>query len=205
MLLGLTGGYCAGKNRVAEMLTERGFLCFDIDKLGHEALGQADVVQALADRFGTGILDASGALNRKALGAILFADPAALAWEEALVHPAVGRIFKPRLERALAEGQDVCINAALLYRMPTEMARCDAIIEVHAPLPVRIRRGTARDGLAPDAIRDRVLRQEPFWEHRKDYAGLLISIDNDADETALAQKIDAALAQIRIGVPKESR
>lgn len=203
MLLGLTGGYCAGKNAVAAILEERGFFCFDIDKLGHEAL--ADVAAALADRFGTGILDEDGRLNRKALGAVIFADPDALAWVEDLVHPAVYRILRPRLEAALAEGRDVCINAALLYRMTKEVSRCDAVIEVEAPLDVRIRRGMERDGLSPEAIRDRVRRQEPFWERRKEYPGLVVFILNDSDVASLSRQVDAALRRIRGASPQASR
>jgi len=211
MLLGLTGGYCAGKNVAAGMLGSRGFLCFDLDKLGHKVLEQDEVVSALVGRFGDGILDAERKLDRKALGARVFTDAEALAWEEGIVHPAVYLLLRPRMEAALAEGRDVCLNAALLYRMP-EASRCDAILEVKAPLLIRVRRGRARDGLSALAILNRVRRQRSFWTLRKNYPGLILNLRNKGDEAALAKNLDRALKRIRgfcsqgsANIPEHSR
>lgn len=166
MLVGLTGGYCAGKNTVAALLEDRGFLCFDLDKLGHEALGLEETQEAIAWRFGPGALGEDGYLDRRALGRLVFQDPEGLADLEAIIHPAVYRLLRPRLAAALAEGRKVCLNAALLYRMP-EAAKCDFVIEVVAPLGARIRRGRRRDGLDTRAILARIRSQRPLWRLRR--------------------------------------
>ncbi|MDA8411300.1 MAG: dephospho-CoA kinase, partial [Treponema sp.] len=93
ILIGLTGGYCAGKNTVAEMLERRGWTSIDVDRLGHQALEIArDEVVGRFDaetreRFGRGLIDAEGRLDRKLLGAIVFSDPRKLAAHEAIIHP----------------------------------------------------------------------------------------------------------------------
>lgn len=166
MLVGLTGGYCAGKNTVAALLEARGFLCFDLDKLGHEALGLEETQEAIAWRFGPGALAGDGFLDRRALGRLVFQDPEGLADLEAIIHPAVYRLLRPRLASALAEGRKVCLNAALLYRMP-QSRDCDLVIEVTAPLCARIRRGKARDGLDRRAILARIQSQRPLWKLRR--------------------------------------
>ena len=197
MLIGLTGGYCAGKNAVAEILEKKGFLCFDLDKLGHEALGEADVVAALVGRFGEGILDSGGALDRRALGAIVFEDPAALAWEEGIVHPAVYRLLRPRMEAALAEGRDVCLNAALLYRMP-EAASCEAIIEVTAPLYTRVIRGCARDGLGIRAVLARIWRQRSFWKKRGRLGVPIVRFPNGGRREELEAGVERMLKKLQL-------
>jgi dephospho-CoA kinase len=197
MLLGLTGGYCAGKNAVAEILEKKGFICFDLDKLGHEALGEAEVLAALVDRFGEGILDSGGALDRRALGEIVFEDPEALAWEEGIVHPAVYRLLRPRMEAALAAGRDVCLNAALLYRMP-EAARCQAIIEVRAPLYMRVIRGCARDSLGIRAVLARIWRQRSFWKKRGRLGVPVMRFVNGGRRDELELGVERALEKLQL-------
>lgn len=197
MLLGLTGGYCAGKNAVAEILEKKGFLCFDLDKLGHKALEEREVVTALVGRFGAGILDSSGALDRRALGAIVFEDPEALAWEEGIVHPAVYRLLRPPMEAALKEGRDVCLNAALLYRMP-EAERCDAIIEVAAPLYMRVIRGCARDDIGLRAVLARIWRQRSFWKKRNRLEAPVMRFVNGGRRDELEAGVERTLEKIQL-------
>lgn len=195
MVLGLTGGYCAGKNAVASMLEERGFLCIDIDKLGHEALSLEESMEAIAWRFGPSVLRADGSLDRKALGALVFDDEEGLADLEAIVHPAVYRLLRPRLDAALEAGREVCVNAALLYRMP-DVSRCDAIIEVDAPLRVRVARGEARDGISAREIKARIRRQEGLWRLRKASGRPVYHLGNDGNMEILAARLEDILAAL---------
>ena len=75
-IIGLTGGYCAGKNEAALCIEESGFRVIDVDKLGHKALELK--TEALVRAFGRGILNPRGEIDRRALGAIVFADPETL-------------------------------------------------------------------------------------------------------------------------------
>src|SRR5688500_16531295 len=90
-IIGLTGNIACGKSTVLDMLRERGAQVLDADRVTHElqAPGQP-VYHAIVAEFGPGILSApAGAIDRRALGAIVFTDPAALRRLEQIVHPAV--------------------------------------------------------------------------------------------------------------------
>lgn len=192
MLIGLTGGYCAGKNAAAALLEERGFLCFDLDKLGHEALGLVETMEAIAWRFGPGALGPDGLLDRKALGIIAFNDPEGLADLEAIVHPAVYRLLRPRVAAALGEGRDVCLNAALLYRMP-DTANCDFVIEVRAPLLIRVIRGCARDELRIRDVLARIRNQRDFWKKRHASGRPVFYLMNKGDREELRKNLENLL------------
>jgi dephospho-CoA kinase len=165
MLIGLTGGYCAGKNSVAAILAREGWACIDVDALGHEAIDMA--ADAILERFGAAVLNREGRVDRRALARIVFSDASALADQEAIVHPVAIRLMLERIaaatEAARASGAEprVCVNAALLHRADI-IPSCDAVIEVRAPLLLRIARGMRRDGAgALPAVR-RITRQRGF-------------------------------------------
>jgi dephospho-CoA kinase len=157
MLIGLTGRYCAGKNHVAAILAARGFQVLDVDKLGHRAIEEER--DAIIARFGTGILRADGAIDRKKLGELVFPNPSELAALEAIVHPAANRL----IEQWAAErsGADLVINAALLHRS-TLLSRFDCILMVVAPMPTRFLRAMRRDKLPVSAVIKRFRSQKNF-------------------------------------------
>jgi dephospho-CoA kinase len=120
MVIGLTGGYCAGKNAVAELLERRGWTCIDADALGHEAVDMAR--DEIVGRFGAAALGPGGRVDRRELARVVFADPDALADQEAIIHPIAIRLMEERIAAAEAAARAggveplVCINAALLHR-----------------------------------------------------------------------------------------
>jgi dephospho-CoA kinase len=165
MLIGLTGGYCAGKNTVAAILERRGWTCIDVDKLGHEAIDMA--ADAIRERFGAGVMGVEGRVDRKELARVVFSDASALADQEAIVHPVAIRLMEERIEAAVeaarAAGQEprVCVNAALLHRAGI-IPSCGAVIEVRAPLLLRLARGMRRDRAGALAALRRMARQRGF-------------------------------------------
>lgn len=72
IVAGLTGKYCAGKNTIAALFEQNGFIHIDVDKLGHAALPK--IQDQLLSHFGEKILE-DGVINRKKLGSIVFSDP----------------------------------------------------------------------------------------------------------------------------------
>ncbi|MEJ5189021.1 MAG: dephospho-CoA kinase, partial [Breznakiellaceae bacterium] len=108
-LIGLTGPYCAGKNYVARILEKRGLLVLDVDRLGHRALDQEK--ERIVHLFGPAILDATGMLNRKELGRIVFGDPEKLRTLEAIVHPRANALTLEWIEQH--REHPLVINAAL--------------------------------------------------------------------------------------------
>jgi dephospho-CoA kinase len=192
-IIGLTGGYCAGKNEAALCIQQLGFKIIDVDKLGHRALELK--TQALVQAFGEGILDPQGKIDRKTLGAIVFADPEALRRHEAIVHPAMLEL----LDEELRLSPMACINAALLYRFP-QLERCDVVIEIKAPLWIRYQRSRQRDGLRLAAFLRRIFSQRPLWKLRPQDKPPVVFIQNANDRQALK----LAIVKILAGVSKET-
>src|SRR5690554_3042064 len=92
-LIGLTGGIASGKSLVSARLAELGAVIVDADALARDALapGSAGLTRVIAE-FGAHVLRADGALDRGALGEIVFRDPRRLAALNAIVHPEVQRL-----------------------------------------------------------------------------------------------------------------
>lgn len=205
-LVGLTGGWAAGKNAVAALLEERGWRTVDVDRLGHAALeSKAAEVAAL---LGSSVLGDDGRPVRKAIGALVFADPALLARYEAIVHPAMNALVDAEISRADRDGVPLCLNAAVLYRMP-HAARCDAVIEVRAPLLVRLRRGMRRDGLPLRAALARIRSQAPLLALGRLYAEKRRVLRNPGSLATLARSLDALLSRLALpsgsAVPRPPR
>ncbi|MFZ4617698.1 MAG: dephospho-CoA kinase [Rectinemataceae bacterium] len=195
MLIGLTGGYCVGKNRVAELLEARGFASIDVDRLGHRALELARA--EVARRFGEGILAADGSIDRKALGAIVFADHEALADHEAMVHPHMFALVEESVAELNARGSGrILINAAILYRMPIAAA-CDTILEVQSCLPRRLLRAWNRDRSGPLRTLARIGSQKALWKLRDSAEIKPLVIHNDGSlarlEDCLVARLEASL------------
>jgi dephospho-CoA kinase len=192
MVIGLSGGYCSGKNLAASFLEKTGFLCLDVDRLGHTALdeGKAEV----AARFGPNALDASGRVDRKALGAMVFGDPQALADLEAIVHPRANAKAESWL--AANAGKDLCVNAALLHLMPA-MNRLDAILEIRAPLALRLIRAWSRDRLPPLRAMNRIMSQKTFPALLRAGGVRVIGIPNASSPAALARRLERAIRDLR--------
>ncbi len=200
MILGLTGGYCAGKNTVAALLERRGWTCIDVDLLGHEALRSCK--DQIVKRFGITVLGLDGQIDRKTLGSIVFSDPAALADHEAIVHPRMSALLDNRIDEISAEAYQtgmeplICINAAVLYKLP-ELARCAAVIEVKASMAARIRRGEGRDGLYAVDVRKRIKGQAPLWRLRSRARGKVIFLNNSSDIAELRDQLTVCLGKVR--------
>lgn len=88
-LIGLTGNIATGKSAVAQMLAELGARAIDADRVAHDVMRHGTVTwQAIVSAFGPTILAPDGEIDRRRLGEIVFADPKALGYLEAIVHPA---------------------------------------------------------------------------------------------------------------------
>ncbi len=189
-IVGLTGGYCSGKSRAADILEAMGFRNVDADRLAHRALGLCS--GRLAEVFGPGVLAADGSVDRRALGALVFADPERLRLHESIVHPVILAL----MDEEIAAADRVCINAPLLYRTDYP-SRCDLVIEVRAPLWLRVARGRRRDGLGVVQILRRIASQRSMWKLRpRDGKPPVVFVDNTGSLAALGAAIEKAVASI---------
>jgi dephospho-CoA kinase len=142
--IGLTGGIASGKTTVARLFEALGVPVIDTDVLAREVVapGQPALGQ-IAARFGTSVLLPDGSLDRAALRAIVFADPAARADLEQLTHPAIRALLE---ERSAAMGGDYQILVIPLLVETGRRTPVDRVLVVDAPEELQIRRLQARDG-----------------------------------------------------------
>ncbi|HLU54993.1 MAG TPA: dephospho-CoA kinase [Pseudonocardia sp.] len=183
--VGLTGGIGAGKSTVARRLVERGAVLVDSDVLAREVVapgspGLAEVVAA----FGEGVLDASGALDRPALAAVVFGDPAARERLNAIVHPRV----RERSDALIAAApEDAVVVQDIPLLVENGMApRFPLVVVVHADAEERVRR-LVRRGLREEDARARIAAQATDEERR---AAADVWLDNSGDERDLHAAVD---------------
>src|SRR3972149_5809929 len=115
--VGLTGGIASGKTTVAGMLAVRGCRILDADRIAHQLMAPGQpAYEEIVRVFGRGILDASGAVDRKRLGEFVFADAARGAELNRILHPRViAEIEKEFVRLAAAEPEAIAVvEAALL-------------------------------------------------------------------------------------------
>lgn len=160
-LIALTGGIAAGKSTVAQRLAERGAVIVDADRIVREVQEPGTpVTAAIAAAFGDAVLHPDGALDRAALGSVVFHDPAALARLNAIVHPAVKAESQRRFDAAFRADP----AAVVVYDVPLLVeARTadpwDRIVVAHAPAAVRAERLVALRGLSPAEAAGRIASQ----------------------------------------------
>ena len=186
-VLGLIGEIGAGKSRAAERLARLGAAVIDADAVGHAVLRRRAVRDELAARFGAGILDPSGPIDRRALGAIVFADPEARRDLEAIVHPRMRRLFERAIDRAARRGEAkaVVLDAAILLEAGWDVL-CDRIIFVAAPRDQRLARLAEQRGWTETVLQ---ARERAQWPSDRKRARADAIVANDAGIDRLAEQI----------------
>lgn len=115
-LIGLTGGICAGKSTILQTLQQLGAGVINCDQLAHQtyAVPGSEVFNKIRDTFGADIVDASGSIDRKRLGELVFSDSAMLAKLNEIVWPATERLIQEQLQHLNAKHDVIVLEAALL-------------------------------------------------------------------------------------------
>ena len=182
LTVGLTGGIATGKSYVLERFRRLGAACLDADGLAHGVMAAGtEASQAIAARFGADMLDRAGAVDRKRLGPVVFADPEARRDLEAIVHPAVRRAIAAGLRAFELMGSRVAIvDIPLLYETKGETRFTRVIATVCAP-ETQVARLIAR-GLSEAEARQRLAAQLPA-EEKAVRADFVIRTDGSFDET----------------------
>ena len=154
MIIGITGGTGCGKTTLLEAIEAAGGLVLDCDAIYHELL-QSDtgMLAAIADRF-PGTVE-NGVLQRKKLGAIVFADENALLDLNRITHSAVKREVLKRLESG---PKLAAIDAIGLFEGGLAEI-CDITVAVCAPVEDRVKRIMLRDGISEEYARSRIAAQ----------------------------------------------
>ena len=184
MKIGLTGGIACGKSTVAAMLARRGAAVIDIDRIAREVVEPGrPALAAIAEKFGQAVLQPDGTLDRKKLGAIVFADPAKRKELERITHPAIRAEMKDRMRRFEEEDPDrlIVADVPLLFESGLE-SYFDKIMVVYVPRDEQKRRLMARDSLTEEEAEQRLKAQMDI-EEKKRRADIVIDNSGPLDET----------------------
>jgi dephospho-CoA kinase len=190
----LTGGIATGKSHVLERFRQLGVPCLDADRLAHGVTSAGtEATAAIAARFGSGVLDANGAVDRAKLGPIVFADESARRELERIVHPAVYRAITAGLRafELLENAPAAIVDVPLLYETG-RAADFDRVIATVCSSEHQLARLIDR-GLTEEQARQRLAAQMPAAEKaaRADY---VIRTDGSfADTDSQVEKIWAEL------------
>jgi dephospho-CoA kinase len=187
LAVGLTGGIGSGKSAVADLLVERGAVLIDADQVARDVVKPGGpAYQPLIDRFGTGILDADGTIDRKALATIAFADEESRLALNAVTHPAIG-IAMIQARDALADTDDIVVLAIpLLTALHRETVKLHKVVVVDTPTDIALDRLLSQRGFeradAEARIKAQISREERVKE--ADYV-----LDNSSDREALTAEV----------------
>ena len=180
--IALTGGIATGKSYVLEQFRRRGVPCLDADELAHGVTAAGtEATAAIAARFGTEILAADGAVDRRKLGPIVFADPAARRELEAIVHPAVHRAVAAGIRGFELLGDSLAIvDVPLLFETGGEK-NFDRVVVTACTVERQLARLLDR-GLTEEAARQRLAAQWPT-EKKVSRADFVVTTDGTFEET----------------------
>ena len=190
--VGLTGGIGAGKSEVSRLLARYGAVLIDADRIAREVVEPGTPgLTAVVEAFGPGILGSDGALNRPALGSIVFADPARLATLNAIVHPLVGA-RSTELERAAGAGAVVVHDVPLLTENGLAPVY-DLVVVVDAAPGTQLDRLVRLRGMTESDARARMAAQATREER---LAVADIVVDNDGPLEDLEPQVRSVWSEL---------
>ena len=172
----------------------------DADRLARAAVAKGSPgLAAVAAEFGAEVLGEEGELDRRRMAALVFADPAARARLEAIVHPAVRALFRQELAGIEARGEPLAFyDVPLLYETGLDH-EVELVAVVWAPREVQLARLRERDGLERPEAEARLAAQLPVDEKAARADAVVV---NDGDPAALAGKASRLLADLRAGLTR---
>src|SRR5512143_3629986 len=192
-LIGLTGNIATGKSTVAKMLEDLGATVIDADALVHELQHKGTpVYDDIVAAFGSAVLDEAGEIDRKALGSIVFADPARLRTLESIVHPAV---LIESMRRITEAPTPIVVYEAIKLIEAGRAEMCDALWVVTASSGVQLQRLMRDRNMSEAEARQRIAAQPPQSEKIK---RATVVIDNSGSREETRQQVASAFRAIEL-------
>lgn len=194
VVVGLTGGIGSGKSTVAALLAARGARVVDADEVARRVVEPGGPAHAgVVARFGPAVVGPGGGIDRAALAAVVFTDPAARADLEALVHPAVRAGVAARVAALAAAGAPVVVVEIPLLVESSSPYALDGVVVVDCPEDEAVRRLVAGRGMGEADARARVAAQATRAERRA-RAGFVV--DNSGDRAGLEAEVERCWAWV---------
>ena len=194
-VLGVTGNIAVGKSMVVAMLAERGATVIDADRVYHELIAPGTpLLRRIQERFGEEVVQPDGSLDRRALGAIVFSDAAALAELDRITHPAV----IAEIDRRVAAANGVVVIDAVKLVESGHAETCDAVWLVVAESNQQVARLMQGRGLDRADAERRVAAQPPLGPK-------LSRADVIIDNSGTIAATEAQVAEAWLLLPSEAR
>ena len=200
-LVGLTGGIASGKSTFSALLRARGVPVIDADALARAVVAPGSpALERIAEAFGPQALLPDGALDRRWVGARVFADPGERRRLEAITHPAVREAMAEEVARLASAGHALAFyDVPLLYEVGMENL-VDCVVVVWTPRAVQLERLLRRDALGPAEAEARLAAQLALdvKAARADFV-----VANEGTPQELEGKADRLLADLRQGLGRK--
>jgi dephospho-CoA kinase len=199
-VIGLTGGIASGKSTVARMLEELGAKVVDADQVAREVVKPGEpAFDDIVATFGREVLDENGTIDRKKLGAMVFADVNKRHALNAITHPRIAAATQAKVQELGAAGETLAIyEAALLVENKAHLAMDGLIVAACTP-EKQLERLRARDGFEEEDAQKRVAAQLPLDE-KTQVADYVVDTNGTIDDTK--RQVDEVWASIKAGGPK---
>ncbi|MCI0568352.1 MAG: dephospho-CoA kinase [Acidobacteria bacterium] len=182
--VGLTGGIATGKSVVAEVFREEGAFVLDTDLLGHELMQPGTpAYQEIRGRFGDGILEPDGRIDRKKLGERIFGDERARLQLNAILHPRILAEAEQRVAHFARQNPGgIAVTQAALMAEAGAFGRFDRIVLTECDTPTQVLRLRARDGLGEEQALRRIGAQADSAARRR-IAHIVLDTSGSLEET----------------------
>lgn len=189
----LTGGIASGKTTVANLLAEHGALLIDSDQLAREVVepGTPGLAQVVT-RFGEQVLTQTGRLDRQALGEIVFADAAARADLNAIIHPLVRRRRAELIAQAAAD--QIVVSVIPLLVETGLVDQFDAVVVVDVPSQTQVARLVRRNDISQEQAQARLDAQASRAER---LAAADWVVTNSGSRAELEAQVERLWSQMR--------
>ncbi|HEY8601984.1 MAG TPA: dephospho-CoA kinase [Thermomicrobiales bacterium] len=193
-LIGVTGNIACGKSTVLARLAEHGAETIDADHVVHALMEPGEAVwSAIREAFGPGVIAADGRIDRRALGAVVFADRAELARLEGLTHPAVRARIVAQVANAARRGAVVVVVDAIKLYEGGLADHCDETWVVTCDPAQQLARLMARNNFSEAEARQRIAAQSPQADK---IARADVVIDNSGTVAETRAQVDGAWQRI---------
>lgn len=182
--IGVTGGIGSGKSTVCELLRDRGVAVYDSDSRAKQLMAESEALrEQLIAAFGAECYNAEG-LDRAFLASKVFGNEEALQQLNSIVHPAVRADFQAWAEQQ--QSPYVVLESAILFEAGFE-PEVDATLAVMAPMPMRLERTMARDGVDKESVMRRMEHQLSDDELHRRASRTIVNINREYLEGDIEQ------------------
>lgn len=184
MIIGLTGGIASGKSTVSSLLIKRGAALVDADRIAREVVRPGEpALDEIARVFGQAVIAENGTLDRKKLGALVFAAPEERKRLESILHPAIRQRMKEQMAQLEQEDPNrlIVVDIPLLYESGLD-TMFEEILLVYVTPELQLERLMHRDGMSAEEALGRLRAQWPIDDKRA-LASVIIDNSGTVEQT----------------------